>query len=123
MNEYLYIMKRFEQLLPWLKNKYIVSIVVFLVWMTFFDRNDFISQYSYKQELNKLNVDKQYFIDQVEENKKSINELMSDPANLEKFAREKYHMKKENEDVFLIIRPDANATKGTANERSEETAS
>ena len=71
--------------------------------MTFFDRNDFISQYSYKQELNKLEVDKVYYQVQIEENKTSIYELMSDPANLEKFAREKYHMKKDDEDVFLIV--------------------
>ena len=100
---YLYAMKKFEKLLPWLKDKYVLSIMVFIVWMTFFDRNDFISQYTYKQELNKLIVDKQYFIDQVEANKQSIYELMSDPANLEKFAREKYHMKKDDDDVFLII--------------------
>jgi len=81
----------------------VLSIIVFLVWMTFFDRNDFISQYSYKQELNKLEVDKEYYKLQIEENKQSIHELMSDPANLEKFAREKYHMKKDDEDVFLII--------------------
>ncbi len=97
-------MKKFEKILPWLKDKYVLSIIGFLVWMTFFDRNDFISQYSYKQELNKLEVDKQYYMAQVEENKQSIYELMSDPANLEKFAREKYHMKKDDEDVFLIIR-------------------
>lgn len=105
-------MKQFEMILPWLKNKYVVSIIVFLVWMTFFDRNDFISQYSYKQELNKLKVDKEYYLKQVEENKESIFELMSDPANLEKFAREKYHMKKDDEDVFLIIRSTPPATSG-----------
>ena len=96
-------MKKYAFLLPWIKDKYILSIIIFLVWMTFFDRNDFISQYSYRQELKKLEVDKEYFQGQIEENKKSIHELMSDPANLEKFAREKYHMKKDNEDVFLII--------------------
>ncbi len=96
-------MKKFAKLLPWLKDKYVLSILVFLVWMTFFDRNDFISQYSYRQELKKLEVDKEYYQQQIEENKKSIHELMSDPANLEKFAREKYHMKKDDEDVFLII--------------------
>jgi cell division protein DivIC len=101
---YIYTMKRFEKILPWLKDKYVLSILVFLVWMTFFDRNDFISQHSYRQELKKLNVDKAYYMEQIEENKKSIYELMSDPANLEKFAREKYHMKRDNEDVFLIIR-------------------
>ena len=96
-------MKKFAKLLPWLKDKYVLSILVFLVWMTFFDRNDFISQYSYQQELKKLEVDKEYYQQQIEENKKSIHELMSDPDNLEKFAREKYHMKKDDEDVFLII--------------------
>jgi cell division protein FtsB len=96
-------MKKFAMILPWLKDKYVLSILVFFVWMTFFDRNDFISQYSYRQELKKLEVDKEYYQLQIEENKKSIHELMSDPANLEKFAREKYHMKKDNEDVFLII--------------------
>ncbi len=96
-------MKKFEILIPWLKNHYLLTVVGFIVWMTFFDRNDFISQYSYKQEYNKLIVDKEYYLLQIEENKKSIHELMSDPANLEKFAREKYHMKKDDEDVFLII--------------------
>ena len=100
----------FERVLPYLKNKYIVSVVIFLVWMLFFDRNDFISQYSYHKELNKLMEDKAYFQGQIEENKRSIHELMSDPANLEKFAREKYHMKKPDEDVFLIITPEKNAT-------------
>jgi cell division protein DivIC len=109
-------MKKFEKILPWLKDKYVLSIIVFLVWMTFFDRNDFISQYSYKQELNKLEVDKEYYMMQVEENKESIYELMSDPANLEKFAREKYHMKKDDEDVFLIIR----ASTGSANDPSTD---
>ena len=94
---------KWSKWLPWLKDRYVLSILIFLVWMTFFDRNDFISQYSYRQDLKKLEVDKEYFQLQIEENKKSIHELMSDPANLEKFAREKYHMKKDNEDVFLII--------------------
>ena len=116
-------MKKIEWLLPWVKNKYVLSIVVFIVWMTFFDRNDFISQYSYKQELNKLEVDKEYYILQIEENKKSIFELMSDPANLEKFAREKYHMKKDEEDVFLIIRPDENAAIAAVEEEEVEEGS
>jgi len=116
-------MKKFEKILPWLKNWYVITIIVFIVWMTFFDRNDFISQYSYKQELNKLKVDKQYFIDQVEENKKSLYELMSNPVNLEKFAREKYHMKKDDEDVFLIIRPPSTSSGTEASvETGDETA-
>ena len=116
-------MKKIEWLLPWLKNKYVLSIIVFIVWMTFFDRNDFISQYSYKQELNKLEVDKEYYILQIEENKQSIFELMSDPANLEKFAREKYHMKRDDEDVFLIIRPEEKSAIAAVEEEEVEEGS
>ncbi|HZI54028.1 MAG TPA: hypothetical protein VFD56_10010, partial [Chitinophagaceae bacterium] len=76
-----------------------------------------------RQELNKLEVDKGYYIHQIEENKESIFELMSDPANLEKFAREKYHMKKDNEDVFLIIRPDENAAIAAVEEEEVEEGS
>lgn len=103
-------MKRFARLLPWLKNKYVLSMLFFVVWMTFFDHNDFVSQYKYRHELGKLQEDKAYYQTQIEEDKSSIHELMSDPGNLEKFAREKYHMKKADEDVFLIIPPSEPAT-------------
>jgi len=44
----------------------------------------------------------QFYLDEIKENKEKLNELMSSPANLEKFAREKYLMKKDDEDVFVI---------------------
>lgn len=96
-------MKTISKILPYIKNKYIISVTIFLVWMIFFDRNDFISQYSYNKELQKLEDDKAYYIESIEANKESAHQLMSEPENLEKFAREKYLMKKENEDIFLII--------------------
>lgn len=96
-------MKNISKILPYIRNKYIISFVVFLVWMIFFDRNDFISRYTYNKELQKLQDDKAYYLKEVEENKQSAHQLMSEPENLEKFARERYLMKKENEDIFLII--------------------
>ncbi len=78
-------------------------MIVFVVWMIFFDRNDLISQYSYRQELKKLEIDKEYYIKEIEENKKNTFELTSDPENLEKFARETYRMKKDDEDIFMVI--------------------
>jgi len=96
-------MKRFEKIWPWLKNKYVITIIVFTVWMIAFDRNDFISQYSYRQELHKLEEDKEYFTNEIEINKKNTFELTSDPGNLEKFARETYRMKKDDEDIFMVI--------------------
>ena len=97
-------MKFINKIPAWLKNKYTLIALFFLVWMTFFDRNDFISQYSYRQELKKLESDKEYYQSEIEKNKKEAHELMSDPDNLEKFAREKYLMKKSDEDIFLIVK-------------------
>ncbi len=97
-------MKYLDKIPSWLKNKYTLIAAFFVVWMTFFDRNDFISQYSYRQELNKLESDREYYQAEIEKNKKEAHELMSDPDNLEKFAREKYLMKKEDEDIFLIVK-------------------
>jgi cell division protein FtsB len=97
-------MKKFAKLLPWLKNKYVITVIAFIVWMTFFDRNDFISQYSYRKQLGKLQNDKNYYASEIDLNKKNTFELKSNSANLEKFAREKYLMKKDNEEIFLIVR-------------------
>ena len=75
----------------------------FIIWLAFFDKNDFISEYSYRQQLKNLRKDKQYYLDEIKDNKEKLNELMSSKANLEKFAREKYLMKKDDEDVFVIV--------------------
>jgi cell division protein FtsB len=97
-------MKILRRILPWIKNKYILTLILFIVWMAFFDRNDFLSQYSYRSELNKLEADKAYYTREIAAMKYSTHQLTSDSTNLEKFAREKYLMKKDNEDIFLIIR-------------------
>jgi cell division protein FtsB len=88
---------------PHLKNKYIITSVAFVIWMLFFDRNDLISQFSYRKQLNKLITDKEYYMKEIAGNKQDMNELMSDREHLEKFARERYLMKKDNEDIFLIL--------------------
>ncbi len=97
-------MKKFAKILPWLKNKYVLTVIAFIVWMTFFDRNDFISQYSYRTQLDKLQDDKEYYFAEIDVNQKNTYELKSNPQNLERFAREKYLMKKDNEEIFLIVR-------------------
>ena len=92
-----------KKIILYLKNKYAISALVFLVWMLFFDRNDVISQYTYKSKLNKLKNDEKYFTLEIEKIKKDMNELMSNPKSLEKFAREKYLMKKDDEEIFVFI--------------------
>lgn len=86
------------------KNKFFWVTAAFLVWMLFFDKNDLISQYQYHQEVSKLKTEKSFYTKETEKVTKDLNELTSNPAQLEKFAREKYLMKKSNEDVFVIVK-------------------
>ena len=92
-----------KKVLSVLKNKYFLTFIVLLVYISFFDRNDILSQMELTHKLNKLKQEKKYFVDEVEKNKKEMNELKTNPQNLEKFAREKYLMKKDNEDIFVIV--------------------
>ncbi len=96
----LHFFKRF------LKNYYLLTGVVFAVWMLFFDSNNMINQFRNRQELNGLLKEKQYYVDETAKNKAMV-EALTDPKDkraLEKWGREKYLMKKPNEEIFLIIR-------------------
>jgi len=86
----------------WLKNKYSITVLVFIVWVGFFDQNNFFTQYDFIQELNSLEKDKTYFIEELKQTKQELNDLTTNPVTLEKFAREKYFMKKDNEEIFVF---------------------
>jgi len=92
-----------DRLPPFTKNFFFISTVIFLFWMLFMDSNDFITQYQLKKKLNSLKNEKEYYQEKIEEVKKDREELFSDMDMLEKYAREKYLMKKENEDVYVIV--------------------
>jgi cell division protein FtsB len=85
-----------------LKNKYFIVIVVLISWLMYFDKNDVFTQFELVQKCNKLNAEKEYYISEIEKNKREINELENNSKNLETFAREKYLMKKDSEDVFVF---------------------
>jgi len=91
-----------------LKNKYLIALLIFLVWMLFFDKNDMISQYAYSTKVKKLKEERDFYLKQTAEVKKDLNELDSNLNSIEKFAREKYFMKKDNEDVFVIVKKNSN---------------
>lgn len=91
-----------KKLLPLFNNKYYLSLAIFFVWMMFLDRNDLISQYSYRRQLSQLETDKLYYQEEILKVKSDLEELSSNQKKLEKFAREKYLMKRDNEDIFLI---------------------
>ena len=92
-----------KKLLPHFKNKYMLALLILAVWMLFFDRNDIISQMGMRGKLSQMKQDKLYYTEEIEKNKKEMEELMTNPKTLEKFAREKYLMKKDDEDVFVIV--------------------
>jgi cell division protein FtsB len=72
--------------------------------MLFFDRNNVISQFELRSKLNQLQDNRTYYIEEMKKDRQDMKQLLSNPKNLEKFAREKYLMKKDNEDIFLIVR-------------------
>jgi cell division protein DivIC len=85
------------------KNKYLLSLTVFAVWMIFFDSQDIITtHFKLRKELNQLQESRSYYLGQIQETKKELEQLKSDAETLEKYAREKYRMKKDNEDLFII---------------------
>ncbi|HVE62112.1 MAG TPA: septum formation initiator family protein [Chitinophagaceae bacterium] len=95
-------MKFFSNIPPFLLNKFFLAAIAFSVWMLFFDRNDFFVQSERKKELKELKASIAYFSEQIEEERKFSDALKNNPAAIEKFAREKYLMKREDEDLYLI---------------------
>jgi len=86
-----------------LKNKYAITLVLMASWLLFFDKNDFVSQMDLASRLKQLNSEKGYYVDEIQKSRSDLNELKTNPKNLEKFAREKYMMKKDNEEVFILV--------------------
>jgi cell division protein FtsB len=93
-----------QRILRFFKNKYYISLLAFLVWMLLFDRNDIFTQYQHISKLNSLRQNREYYIKDIQKLNKDIIELNTNQLLLEKFAREKYLMKKDNEDVYVIVR-------------------
>jgi cell division protein FtsB len=90
-------------LLNFIKNKYFLTITALIAWLLFFDKNDVFTQHETVSKLNKLKTDQSYYITEIEKNKVELQELKTNTESLEKFAREKYLMKKDNEDVFVFV--------------------
>ena len=83
------------------KNAFILIFVVFAIWMLFFDTNSFLTHWELNNDMDELEDEKEYYKREIEKDNKEIKKL-SDEEGLEKFAREKYYMKKENEEIYII---------------------
>ncbi len=83
---------------------YIVFGILFLFWMIFIDSNDFYTQFKLNNQLNTLEAEKEFYHNKIEEVKQEREQLLTDKDELEKFARENYLMKRESEDLFIIVK-------------------
>lgn len=91
---------------PYLRNIYLLAAIGYLVWMLFLDANNIPNQFETSAKLSRLEDDKAHFVQKIEEVKKDREELLGDPHMLEKFAREKYLMRKPQEVVYVIEEKD-----------------
>lgn len=82
-------------------NMYILVLTVFIVWMVFFDTNSLLIHLELRKEIKKLEKQQEFLKTEIAEDKKVLKKL-SDPEELEKFAREQYYLKKKNEEIYLI---------------------
>jgi cell division protein FtsB len=83
-------------------NKYLIVIIFFAVFVTFFDEHSLIQRWRSAQKINRMEKELKFYQDEIKANRQKKNELQSNQENLEKFAREKYYMKNRNEDIFII---------------------
>ncbi len=89
-----------SKILPdYLVNRYFITAMVFFVWMIFFDKNKWLNQLQLSQSIYRLEQEKKYLAEQIVEARKDKEDL---DKNKEKYAREKYYMHKENEDIFIF---------------------
>lgn len=84
-----------------ISNRFVLILLIFLVWMLFFDENSYLTLVEYDREIERLKTEKAYFIEETKKDRKIIKSFENE-ENLERFARETYLMKRNNEDVFII---------------------
>jgi cell division protein DivIC len=92
-----------KKVLKFFINKYFLTTVAFIVWLVFFDSNNILNRMKVKDKLNDLKKEKKFYLDEIKHDSILTQKLLSDTVELERFARERYLMKKDNEDVYLII--------------------
>jgi cell division protein DivIC len=89
---------------PWLKivsNKYLLISLLFAVWMLFLDNYSYMDQRQLNKQIDELQDNKKYYQEEIKKDNQSIK-LLKNQDQVEKYAREKYYMKRENEDIYIV---------------------
>ncbi|SRX76496.1 FtsB family cell division protein [Aequorivita antarctica] len=89
-----------------ISNKYILILILFIVWMIFFDANSYLIHHELDNDINGLEDNAEFYQKEIDHDKTFIKK-MEDSNEMEKFAREKYYLKKENEDIYIIEHEDS----------------
>jgi cell division protein FtsB len=98
-----------KKIISALKNKYILTVIILAVWVLFFDKNDLKTQIEFKKQVKQLEEERNYYAKENTEVSRELKELTTNRKTIEKFAREKYYMKRDNEDIFVIVEEPAYA--------------
>jgi len=106
-------MDLFKKTLGFLWNRYVIAFLVFVLFVLILGPNNLRTQYRLSKVEEDIRNERQFYLDEIEKNRKISEELMTNLDNLERFAREKYWMKRDNEDVYLIIRREEGDSKKT----------
>jgi len=93
-----------KKLISIIKNKYLITFLAFFVWLIVFDQHNLIDRFKTRKYLHKIIQDTTHYHDNIIRDQEIIDQLETNTDNLEKFAREKYMMKADNEDIFIIIK-------------------
>ena len=108
-----FFMSKALNLIKFFRNKYIIAITAFIVLMLFLDHNDIFVQMDRQRQLKALLSSKQFYEQQIEQTKKNLADLQNNSAALEKYAREKFFLKRDNEDVFVVVPQENQKNSGT----------
>jgi cell division protein FtsB len=97
-------MKTLRMIGKFFSNRYVITFIAFAVWMIFFDSNSLRRQHILNERIGEIKRMRSYYQSEITRNEKSIDDLLNNPDMLEKYAREKYLMKRDTEDIFIVVR-------------------
>ena len=103
MEKFIEILKKLRKIFS---NKYLGTFIALLIWTVFIDQYNLVDRCSNVNKLGDLRKEKEYHLEEIEMNTYKMNELQTNSKKLEKFAREEYLMKKNNEEIFVIVKED-----------------
>ena len=95
--------KWLERFFARLSNLYVLLIVIFVVWVGLFDGNSLMNIFAGQRRLKELKEKREYYQQQIKEERRRLEELRTNRRNLEKFAREQYFMRKANEEIYVVV--------------------